>query len=291
MALVANFAGQWLQWRNLRNLNPDTGTFPSFDNALREAMIREPELFFEAIVKEDRSILDLLDADYTFVNERLARHYGIRGVYGSRFQRVKLEGDRRGGILTMASTLTVTSNPTRTSSVKRGKWVLENVLGTPPPPPPPGAGELSEEKKIVESAPLRQRMEAHRKNPDCASCHARLDPLGFVFENYDGIGAWRDMDGKFPVDPAGSLPTGESLKGPKDLKDYLIKRKDQFARCVAEKLLTYALGRGIEYYDRCALDDIVKGVGRDGYKFSRLVLEVVQSDPFQKRRGKGKTTP
>ena len=287
-ALVDNFGGQWLQWRNLKTLNPDRKTFPAFDEQLRAAMVTEAELFFEAVVKEDRSVLDFLDANFTFLNDRLARHYGIDGVYGRRFRRVALKPDSpRGGVLTMASTLTVTSNPTRTSPVKRGKWILENILNAPPPPPPPDAGELSEEKKVTESAPLRQRMEMHRHRADCVSCHARMDPLGFALENFDGIGGWRSRDGKFPVDSAGTLPTGESFKGARELKSVLKKRSEAFSRCVAEKLLTYALGRGVEYYDKCTLDDIVAALKKNDYKFSRLVLEIVNSDPFQRRRTQG----
>ncbi len=285
-ALTENFAGQWLQTRSLRSFNPDRNLFPNFDEQLRSAMIREVELFFEAVVKEDRGILDFIDADFTFVNERLARHYGIRDVYGSQFRRVTLKDTPRGGVLTMAAVLATTSNPTRTSPVKRGKWVLENVLNAPPPPPPPGAGELSEEKKIVESAPLRQRMEMHRSKPDCAACHARLDAMGFAFENFDAVGGWRTMDGKFPIDPSGTLPTGETIKGPADLKKVLKGRAEAFSRCLAEKMLTYALGRGVEYYDKCVLDDVVAALKKDGYRFSRLVLEIVRNDAFQKRRGK-----
>jgi hypothetical protein len=285
-ALTENFAGQWLQTRNLRSFNPDRNLFPNFDERLRQAMMREVGLFFEAILKEDRSILDFLDADFTFVNERLARHYGIEGVTGPQFRRVELTTTPRGGILTMAAVLATTSNPTRTSPVKRGKWVLENILNRPPPPPPPGVSELSEEKKVIESAPLRQRMEMHRAKAECASCHAGMDALGFGFENFDALGAWRTKDGKFPIDPAGKLPTGESFKGPADLKIILRKRSEAFARCLAEKMLTYALGRGVEYFDKCALDDIVAGLSKDDFKMSRLVLEIVKSDPFQKRRGK-----
>ena len=284
-ALVENFGGQWLQWRNLKTLNPDHKTFPTFDEPLRAAMVKEAELFFSTIVQEDRSILDFLDADFTFVNERLAAHYGISGVRGRQFRRVRLTPDSpRGGVLTMASTLTVTSNPTRTSPVKRGKWILENILNAPPPPPPPDAGELSDEKKVIESAPLRQRMEMHRHRADCVSCHARMDPLGFAFENFDGVGGWRTRDGKFAVDAAGSLPTGESFKGARELKTILKKRSAAFSRCLAEKMLTYALGRGVEHYDKCTLDDIVSALSKDSYKFSRLVVAMVQSAPFQRRR-------
>jgi hypothetical protein len=285
-ALVANFAGQWLQTRNLHGLTPDPTTFPSFDDALRDAMIRETELFFETIMKEDRSILDFLDADFTFVNERLARHYGIPDIQGEAFQRVTLTGDQRGGILTHASILTVTSNPTRTSPVKRGKYILENILGTPPPPPVPDAGELSEDAQEVASAPLRQRLEQHRRDPNCATCHQRMDPLGFALENFDGVGAWRTKDGKFDIDASGVLPSGESIQGPAGLRAALRKKQDAFRRCLVEKMLTYALGRGLEYYDKCAVDEICKAVQENQDKFSVLILEIVKSDPFQKRRGK-----
>ena len=286
-ALVDNFAGQWLQLRTLNEFKPDPDLFPSFDEKLRAAMLRETELFFENVVREDRGILDFIDADYTFVNERLAKHYGLSGVKGESFRRVSLTGTPRGGILTQAAVLSVTSNPTRTSPVKRGKWILENILGTPPPPPPAGVEELKDDKEAVLSGSLRQRMEQHRANPNCATCHQRMDPLGFGFENFDAIGGWRTKEGKHAIDPSGTLPNGQSFKGPAELRGILKTRQEAFARCLAEKLLTYALGRGVERYDRCALDDIVRGVGKDNYKFSRLVIEIAKSDPFQKRRGKG----
>ncbi len=285
-AFVESFAGQWLQVRNVKTATPDPKLFPTFDADLRTAMQRETELFFAHILKEDRGILEFLDADYTFVNERLAKHYEIPDVKGAEFRRVKLPDARRGGVLTQASILTITSNPTRTSPVKRGKWILENILGTPPPPPPPDAGELSEDKAITESASLRVRMEQHRSNPTCATCHQRMDPLGFGFENFDAIGAWRDKDGKFPIDPAGTLPNGESFKTPAELRAILKKKEAEFRRCLSEKILTYALGRGLEYYDKCAVDDITAAVARNGNRFTVLILEVAKSDPFQKRRAK-----
>ncbi len=287
-ALVENFGGQWLQTRSLKTLNPDPGTFPTFDEALRAAMAKEVELFFAAIIKEDRSILDFIDADFTYVNRRLAEHYGIR-FFSRRggWERISTRDmPERGGVLTMASTLMVTSNPTRTSPVKRGKWILENILNAPPPPPPPDVPELKEEKQTMQTGSLRKRMEQHRVNPNCASCHAKMDPLGFGFENFDGIGAWRTKDGQFPVEPDGVLPTGETFKGPRELKAILKKREEQFARCLSEKLLTYALGRGVEYYDRCAIDDMVKSLKKDQYRFSTLVSAIVKSEPFQLRRGK-----
>jgi hypothetical protein len=286
-ALVDNFASQWLQLRNLKEFKPDPDLFSSFDEKLRAAMLRETELFFENVIREDRSILDFIDSDYTFVNERLAKHYGLQGVQGEQFRRVSLTGTPRGGILTQAAVLTVTSNPTRTSPVKRGKWILDNILGTPPPPPPAGVEELKEDKESVLSGTLRQRMEQHRAKPACATCHQRMDPLGFGFENFDAVGAWRTKEGKHAIDPSGTLPNGQSFAGPAGLRTILKGRQDAFARCLSEKLVTYALGRGVERYDRCALDEIVKGAGKDHYKFSRLVVEIVKSDPFQKRRGKG----
>jgi hypothetical protein len=285
-ALVDNFAGQWLQIRDLQLVRPDWEEFPEFDKPLRVAMQKETELFFEHILREDRSVLDFLDGDYTFVNERLARHYGFPNVKGDEFQRVSLKGTPRGGVFTQASILTITSNPTRTSPVKRGKWVLENLLGTPPPPPPPEVPELSEKKDAVLSGSLRQRMEQHREKPMCASCHARMDPIGFGLENFNAIGEWRGQDGKFPIDPSGQLVSGESFKGPAELRSVLLaKKKEEFVRCLAEKVLTYALGRGLEYYDKCAVNSIAKGLAENHYTFSALVLEVVKSVPFQMRRG------
>jgi hypothetical protein len=284
-ALIENFFGQWLQLRSLATMTPDPAQYPAFDEPLRAAMFKETELFIGAIIKEDRSILVFLDADFTFVNERLARHYGIAGVKGPDFRRVKVP-EARGGVLTQASILTVTSNPTRTSPVKRGKWVLETLLNAPPPPPPPDAGELREDKQAVLSGSLRKRMEMHRAKAICASCHQRMDPLGFGLENFDGIGAWRDKDGKFPIDASGMLPGGQTFEGPKGLRQVLLKKQAEFRRCLAEKMLTYALGRGLEAYDKCAVDDITAAVARDGNRFSSLMIAVVQSEPFQMRRAR-----
>jgi len=284
-AFVENFADQWLQVRNLKTLDRDRNRFPTFDDALRSAMIEETERFFDAIMREDRSVLDLIDADFTFVNERLARHYGLEGVKGGEFRRVTLKGGTRGGVLSQASVLTVTSNPTRTSPVKRGKWILEQVLGSPAPPPPADVPELDNQARLTGT--LRQRMEQHRANPSCASCHARMDPLGFGFENFDAIGAWREKDGGAAVDPSGVLPSGQTFRGPKELKAILRGRGTEVTRCLSEKMLTYALGRGVEYYDTCAVDKIVAATVTDGFRFSRLVLEIVKSDPFQKRKPRG----
>ena len=284
-ALVDNFAGQWLQLRNLKLAAPDKKEFPEFDDDLRAAMAKETELFFGDIVQQDRSVLEFLDAEYTFVNGRLAALYGMKGVTGEEFQRVSLKGTHRGGLLTQASILTVTSTPTRTSPVKRGKWVLENILGAPPPPPPPDVPELKEGKAAL-TGTLRQRMEQHRENPVCASCHARMDPIGFGLENFNGIGRWRDREGEFAIDPAGRLVTGETFTGPDDLKTILIKRKrEDFVHCLTEKMLTYALGRGLEYYDKCAVDQVTKRLAKGRYRFSTLILEIVKSTPFEMRRG------
>jgi hypothetical protein len=286
VALVDNFAAQWLQLANLKLINPDKKQFPTFDEELRSAMETETKLFFEAIVREDRSILELLDANFTFVNERLARHYGIPDVKGEKFLRVTLTTGERGGLLGQASVLTTTSNPTRTSPVKRGKWILENLLNAPPPPPPPNVPELKEAKDKPLEGTLRQRMEQHRANPSCAVCHTQMDALGFGLENYDPIGVWRTRDGESQIDPSGTLPGGLAFQSPAELKAILKARDGEFRRCLTEKLLTYALGRGLEYYDKCTVDTIVKNVAGNHDKFAVLVLEIVNSDAFQKRRGK-----
>jgi Protein of unknown function (DUF1592)/Protein of unknown function (DUF1588)/Protein of unknown function (DUF1585)/Protein of unknown function (DUF1587)/Protein of unknown function (DUF1595)/Planctomycete cytochrome C len=285
-ALVENFAGQWLQTRNLKTFTPDPKMFPTFTEKLRAAMLKETDLYFETIVREDQSVLEFIDSDYTFVNETLAKHYGITGVKGDEFRKVKLPDDRRGGVLTQASVLSVTSNPTRTSPVKRGKWILDNILGTPPPPPPPGVEELKEGEQQELKGTLRQRMEQHRANPSCAICHQRMDPLGFGFENFNAIGGWRTKDGPHEIDPSGVLPTGQTFKTPAQLRAILKERQDDFAKCLADKMLTYALGRGTERYDRCAVEEIARNLKTNDYRFSSLVTEIVRSDPFQKRRAK-----
>ena len=287
-ALTDNFAGQWLQIRNLASAAPDPKEFPNFDEPLRQAMESETEMFFEDIVRRDRSVLEFLNADYTFLNERLAGHYGISSVKGDQFRRVNLGDPRRGGVLSQASMLTVTSIPTRTSPVKRGKWVLENILGTPPPPPPPNVPPFPEGREAAAHATLRQRMEQHRADPICSSCHARMDPIGFGFENFDAVGAWREKDGELSIDAAGRLASGESFRGPEELKKILATtQREQFIRCLAGKLLTYALGRGLEPYDRCALAEITTAAQAGRFRFSSLVLGVVKSTPFQSRRGEG----
>jgi hypothetical protein len=227
-------------------------------------------------------VLDLLTGAYTFVNERLARHYGLPGASGEEFRRVSLAETPRAGVLTQASVLTVTSGPTRTSPVKRGKWVLENLLGTPPPAPPPGADNLKEPANKATS--LRERLEVHRSRSECASCHARLDPLGYALENFDALGAWRDQDGTAPIDASGTLPDGRSFRGPAELRALLASRPDDFVRCLTEKLMTYALGRGLTPTDRTAVDRVVRHARRNGYRFSSLVIAVVRSDPFLERR-------
>ena len=284
VALVDNFAGQWLELRNLDSVKPDPDRFPNFDEDLRKAMREETRLFFEAVIHEDRSILDFIDGKFTFLNERLAKHYGISGVAGPEFRRVALTGDERSGILTQASVLTVSSYPTRTSPVLRGKWILDNLLNDPPPPPPPGIPNLNE-TAIGTTASLRQQLEQHRANPACASCHRRMDPLGFGLENYDAIGHWRAQDGKFNIDSAGTLPGGKSFATPAELKLILKGDRDVFARCLAEKMLTYALGRGLERYDRPAVNLMCRRLAAGDYRFSRLVLEIVRSLPFEMRHG------
>jgi hypothetical protein len=283
-ALTENFAGQWLMLRNIRGLTPDGATFPKWDEDLRKAAIRETEMFFEHIVKDDRSVLEFLDADYTFVNEHLAKHYGIPNVNGSEFRKVSLPDRNRGGLVTQTSMLLVTSNPTRTSPVKRGKWIYENILGLAAPPPPPDVPELPETKEL--KGTLRQQMEQHRANPNCSVCHAKLDPLGFGLENFDAIGAWRDADNKQKIDASGVLPDGGKFNGPAELRKILLAKADLFRHCFSEKLATFALGRGLEYYDKCVLDDLTAKLQEGGDKFSALVLAIVESDPFQKRRGK-----
>jgi hypothetical protein len=284
-ALVENFSGQWLQLRQLKQSTPDSMEFPQFDEALRDAMEQETELFFSSILKEDRSILDFLAADFSYLNERLARHYGIDGVQGDEFRKVALNGSKRAGLLTQGSILTLTSNPNRTSPVKRGKWILENLLGAPPPPPPADIPPLNDKKEAGLTSTLRERLEEHRKNPACASCHARMDPIGFALEHFDAVGAWRTSEGTFPIDASGEFPTGERIDGALDLKKFLLeKRREEFVRCFAEKMLIYALGRGLEVYDRCAIDEIVKKAGKNGYRFSGFIIAITESAPFQLRR-------
>jgi mono/diheme cytochrome c family protein len=283
-ALVENFGGQWLELRKLESVKPDRTRFPDFDEYLRLSMRRETELFFEHIVRDDRSILDFIDGDYTFLNERLAQFYGLTGVRGPEFRRVELDGTERGGVLTQASVLTVSSYATRTSPVLRGKWILENILNAPPPPAPPDVPNL-DEAAVGSAASLRQQMEKHRTNPTCAACHARMDPLGFGLENFDAVGAWRTVDGKFPIDASGTLPDGRTFNGPRELRTIMKAERDVFAEGLTDKLLTYGLGRGLERYDRRTVRQIAKNVAAQDYRFSSLVLEIARSLPFQMRRG------
>ena len=283
-ALVDNFAGQWLTLRNAAAVQPDEDEFPDFGEALRQAFRRETELLFASVLREDRSTLDLLDADYTFVNERLARHYGIPNVRGSHFRRVALADEARGGLLGHGSILTVTSYANRTSPVNRGKWILENVLGTPPPPPPPDVPDL-ETADGGQALSMREAMEQHRANPVCASCHRLMDPLGLSLENFDAVGRWRGRgEARGPIDASGELPDGTPFDGPAGLKAALLRHPDRFVTTVTEKLLTYALGRGLEHYDAPAVRAIVRGAAADGYRLSALVRGVVRSAPFQLRR-------
>ena len=293
--LSSNFALQWLQIQRLKTVAPDTKLFPAFNEPLRRAMLRETELFFETIMKEDRSVLDLIDSDFTFLNAPLAKHYGITKTgdekpktlkfKGADFQRVLLPDRKRGGLLTQASVLTVTSNPTRTSPVKRGRWVLEQILGSPPPPPPPNVPELEEAGKTLSADTLRKRMEIHRKNPSCANCHAKMDPIGFALENYDAIGGYRTKDGGQDIDAEGEFADGTKFTGSEDLKTIISQKKELFVRCLSEKMLTYALGRGLSYYDRRAIEKIARTLADNDYKFSVLVMEIVRSEPFGMRRG------
>ena len=283
-ALVGNFAGQWLTLRNAAAVRPDEDEFPDFGEGLRQAFRRETELLFDSVLREDRSTLDLLAADYTFVNERLARHYGIPNVRGSHFRRVELDDDARGGLLGHGSILTVTSYANRTSPVNRGKWVLENILGTPPPPPPPDVPEL-ETAEGAEPLSMREAMEQHRANPVCASCHRLMDPLGLSLEHFDAIGRWRDREGGgAAIDASGELPDGTPFDGPSGLRAALLRHPDRFVTTVAEKLMIYALGRGVEHYDAPAIRAIVRDAARDDYRLSALVKGVVRSTPFQMRR-------
>lgn len=284
-ALVSNFGGQWLHLRNLETSTPDPDQFPYFDDGLRQAFRRETELFFDSVLREDRSIFELLSADYTFLNQRLAEHYGIKGVYGSQFRRVALHDPNRGGLLGQGSILTVTSYPNRTSVVQRGKWVLENLLGAPPPPPPPDIPDLKPHGKDGRPLTMREQMEMHRANPVCASCHARMDPIGFALENYDGVGKWRDKDAGAIIDASGKLPDGAKFNGPGELKKILLAgHRDEYVTTVTEKLLTYALGRGLEGSDAPAVRSISREAAKDNYRLSALIRACINSNTFQMRR-------
>lgn len=282
-SLTTNFAGQWLQLRNITGVKPDPDKFPQFDDSLRAAFQKESEMFFEHLIEQDRPVTDLIAADYTFLNDRLARHYGIRGVRGAYFRKVAVNPAERGGILSQGGVLTVTSYPTRTSPVLRGKWVLENVLGSPPPPPPADVPDL-EDHAAASAKDLRAALEKHRASPACASCHSRLDPLGFTLETYDAVGTHRRAEGGAPIDASGALPNGKVIDGPQGLKEILMARQDEFVDCLAEKLLIYSLGRGLEATDLPVVRQIRRDTAAGNYRFSSLVLSIVKSVPFQQRR-------
>jgi mono/diheme cytochrome c family protein len=282
-ALVDNFASQWLYLRNIKSTFPDPQEFPNFDDNLRQDLRTETSMFLGSIFREDHNILDLLTADYTFVNERVARHYGIEGVYGPRFRRVKIEDEARRGLLGQASILAVTSYTTRTSPVLRGKWILANLLGTPPPPPPPDVPALKENTAGVKPTSVRERLELHRANPACAVCHKIMDPLGFALDNFDATGRWRTMDAGEKLNTSGVLLDGTPVDGPVSLRKALLARPNVFATTFSEKLMTYGLGRGLDYADMPALRAVVRDAARNEYKFSSIVLGIVKSVPFQKK--------
>ena len=285
-AFVNNFGGQWLHLRNLETSTPDPELFPTFDEGLRRAFRRETELFFESILRENRSVFDLLNANYSFLNQRLAEHYGVPGIYGSQFRRVNFNDPNRGGLLGQGSILTVTSYPNRTSVVQRGKWVLENLLGAPPPPAPPDVPDLKPHGKDGRLLSMREQMDLHRANPICASCHVRMDPIGFALENYDAIGRWRTKDAGLVIDASGKLPDGTKFTGPGELKKILLTgHQDEFVATVTEKLLTYALGRGLEHYDLPTVRSIMRETAKDNYRLPALISTIVKSTPFQMRRG------
>jgi hypothetical protein len=287
-ALVSSFGAQWLYLRNLRIVSPDLFEFPDWDDNLRQAMARETELFLDSQLRDDRSVTELLSADYTFVNERLARHYSLPNVYGSHFRRVTLPAERRTGLLGQASLMTVTSFPNRTSPVVRGKWLLENMLGFEPPAPPPDVPDLPETARGEQSRSMRERMEQHRRNPACASCHAVMDPLGFALEQYDAIGRWRTTEAGRPVDSTGAMPDGRPIEGPRGLRDLMLgPRQGEFVRTVTEKLMTYAIGRGIDPSDKPAVRRIVRDAASSEYRWSSIILGITRSDAFQMRMPAG----
>jgi len=290
-SLVKNFVGQWLFLRNIQRIAPDTTTFPSFDENLRQAMATETEMLVQSQVKEDRSVADLLTTDYTFLNQRLAEHYGIKGIYGAEFRRVKIDDPKRYGLLGQASILAVTSYPNRTAPTIRGKWVLEQLLGTPPPPPPANVPSLKDDL-TTQKLTMRERMEAHRSNPACASCHKMMDSLGFALDNFNGIGGWRDSTGPGtgPIDASGTLPDGTAFTGPEGLREVLIKKRGMFIETFTERLLTYALGRGVEEYDLPVVRKIVRDSSTDNQKWSSIILGILNSTPFQMRRVKDGTS-
>lgn len=284
-AIVDNFAMQWLQLRKIYNFQPDKKLYPEYNDALMNAMVDESKMVFANVMAEDRPITDFLDSKYTYVNEALAKHYGIKGVSGEEMRKVSTEGTGRGGVLTQGAVLAITSNPTRTSPTKRGRWILEQILGTPPPPPPPGVDDLSKTSAVSASLSLRQQMELHRKNPACAVCHTKMDALGFGFENYDPIGRWRTKDGGIVIDTSATLPDGNKFTGPAQLKAVLLAGKKEFVTSFVEKLMTFATGRGVDIADKCFVDEVVKKAEPSGYKFSAIVQGIASSEPFKKRKG------
>lgn len=287
-AMAEDFAGQWLQLRNVDLVSPDGRRYPEFSGKLAQDMKKESQLYFDHIYRGNRSVLEFLDSDYTFLNERLARFYNVDGVKGNDFQKVSLQGTPRGGVLTQGSILTLTSHPNRTSPVKRGQFLLENILGTPPPPAPQNVPAFREDRGAKVQGTLRQRFEAHRANPSCASCHAFLDPMGFAFENYDAIGRWRDKDNGLAVDTTGQLLTGQKFLNAQELRKVLVvERKNEFTKCLVENLMTFALGRGLDYPDKPFVKQITKNAADSGYKFQDLVMGVVESAPFQRMRATG----
>ena len=283
--LVTNFASQWLHLRNLDSITPDMRLFPDFDDNLRQAFRQETELLVDSVIRENRSVLDLLRANYTFVNERLAKHYGIPNVYGSRFRRITFGEDaQRGGLLRQGSILLVTSYPTRTSPVIRGKWILDNVLGVPPPPPPANVPALDDVKTVKRNASVRERLAEHRKNPTCAGCHRLTDPVGFALENYDAVGRWRTLEAGEPIDASGTLFDGTDFRGVAGLQKAILNRPELFVRTLSEKLLTFAIGRGVAYYDAPAVRKIVRDASAQDYRFSSIVMGIVNSTPFRMRK-------
>jgi Protein of unknown function (DUF1592)/Protein of unknown function (DUF1588)/Protein of unknown function (DUF1585) len=284
-ALVDNFAGQWLYLRNLKSTQPDQNEFPDFDDNLRQAFQREAELFFESVLREERSALDLLSGDYTFVNERLARHYGMPNIYGSRFRRVTVADDARKGLLGKGAILLVTSHAGRTSPVVRGKWILDNLLGTPPPPPPPDVPALEEKSATSQPHSVRERLEQHRASPSCAGCHKLMDPLGLALENFDAVGAWRTQDEGAPIDASGQLVDGTKVDGVVTLRQAILRQPEMFVRTLTGKLLVYGLGRGLSYHDMPVVRGIVRDAARYDYRLSALILGVVHSRPFLMRSG------
>jgi len=284
-ALAENFIGQWLQLRGLATHKPDPRKFPEFTESLREAMQQEMSLVLGELVRQDRPVTELIDAGHTYVNEELARHYGLPKVSGKEMRRVALPDSRRGGVLTSAAVLMTQADPDRNNVPRRGNYIAGAILGTPPPPPPPNVPSL-EDSKVADGKPqtVRQMLEVHRRNPECANCHAKIDPLGFSLENFDAIGRWRDMDGGAPVDASGVLPTGQAFSGPVELKKILLGRRDDFVRTMGENMLIYAMGRGLQLEDECVIRDLQKAASAGEYRFSTIVLTIVKSHPFRHRK-------